>query len=118
MVMGSRWALKIFLGWGIPPEPLYKVVLYTQPTTIKIFRCFAQMISYLAYKCIMPAQHFALTKAIVLLPPLTHFSPSSTEVFPRTPCLKKLENIQQLLIFIQQKTAEDNARIKELKKYH
>ena len=31
--------------------------------------------------------------------PLTHSSPSPTEVSPRDPCLKKVENLQQLPIF-------------------
>jgi len=55
---------------------------------------------------------FCVTKAIVLLQPLTHSSPS-----PIAPCLKKAENLQQLLVFLQQKTVEENVHIKELK-YH
>ena len=33
-------------------------------------------------------------------------------------CLKEVENLQQLLVFLQQKTVEENAHIMELKKYH
>ena len=58
-----------------------------------------------------------MTKAKVLLPPLTHSS-SPTEVSPQAPCLKEVENLQWLLVFLQQKTAKENAHIKELKKYH
>ena len=53
-----------------------------------------------------------LTKAKVLLPPLTHSSP-----FPTAPCLKEAENLQQLPVFLQQKTVEENAYIMEIK-YH
>jgi len=51
-------------------------------------------------------------------PWLTYAFPSLTEVCPRAPCLKEaaVENLQQLLVFIQ--TVEQNAHIKELKKYH
>jgi len=38
-------------------------------------------------------------QAKVLLPPLTHSSPS-----PTVPCLKEVENLQQLLVFPQLKT--------------
>jgi len=34
------------------------------------------------------------------------------------PCLKEAENLQQLLVFLQHKTVEENAHIIELKKYH
>ena len=56
---------------------------------------------------------FCLTRAKVLLPPLTCSSPS-----PKVPCLEEAENLQQLLVFLQQKTVEENAYIKELKKYY
>ena len=58
---------------------------------------------------------FRLTKAKMLLPSLTHSSPSPAEVCP---CLKEVENLQQLLVFLQQKTVEEDAHIKELNKYH
>jgi len=51
----------------------------------------------------------------MLLPPLTHSSPFPTEVCPY---LKEAENLQQLLVFLQQKTVEEDAHIKELNKYH
>jgi len=57
---------------------------------------------------------FCLTKAEVLLPPLTHSSPSPIEVCPQAPCLKEVENLQQVVVFLQQKTVEENAQIKEL----
>jgi len=38
-------------------------------------------------------------------------SSSPTEVCPRAPCLKEVENIQQLLVSLQQKTVEENAHI-------
>jgi len=53
----------------------------------------------------------------VLLPPLTHSSPSSTEVYPQAPCLKEAENLQQLLVFLHQIAAKENAHIM-IKKYH
>jgi len=31
---------------------------------------------------------------------------------------QEAENLQQLLVFLKQKTEEENAHIKELKKYH
>jgi len=46
---------------------------------------------------------FCLTKAEVLLPPLTQSSPSPIEICPQAPCLKEVEN---LLVFLQQKTTE------------
>ena len=46
---------------------------------------------------------FCLTKAEVLLPPLTQSSPSPIDVCPQAPCLKEVEN---LLVFLQQKTTE------------
>jgi len=49
---------------------------------------------------------------------VTHSSPSPTEVCPRAPCLKEAENLQQLLVFLHQKAAEEKAHIKKLKKYH
>ena len=58
---------------------------------------------------------FCLTKAEVLLPPLTQSSPSPIEVCPQAPCLKGVEN---LLVFLQQKTTEEIAHIKVLKTYH
>ena len=61
---------------------------------------------------------FCLAKPKVFLPPLTHAFPSPTEVCPETPCLKEAKSLQQLLVFLQQKTAKENAHIKELKKYH
>jgi len=54
---------------------------------------------------------FCLTKAKVLLPPLTHSSPSPTEVFP---CLKEVENLQQLLVVLHQKTEEENQGAQEV----
>jgi len=55
----------------------------------------------------------------MLLPSgLTLLLPDATEICPRTPCLKEVDNLQQLLVFLQQKAAEETARIKELKKYH
>jgi len=42
--------------------------------------------------------------------------PDPTEVCPRAPCLKEVDNLQQLLVFLQQKAAEETAHIKELKK--
>ena len=38
-------------------------------------------------------------------------SSSPTEVCPKPPCLKQVENIQQLLVSLQQKTVEENAHI-------
>ena len=46
---------------------------------------------------------FSLAKAKVLLPPLSHSSPP-TEVSPRAPCLKEVENLHWLPIVLQQKT--------------
>jgi len=55
-----------------------------------------------------------LTKAEVILPSLTHPSPSPTEVCPKSPVSKRVENLQQLLVFLQQKRAKTNGHIKEL----
>ena len=41
-----------------------------------------------------------------------------TEAFPWVPGLSEVKNLQQLLAFIQQKRAKENAHIMELKKYH
>jgi len=49
------------------------------------------------------------------LPPLTHSSPAPTEVSPRRPCLKEAKNLQQLLVFPQQMTEEENAQIEKVK---
>jgi len=56
-------------------------------------------------------------KAKVLLPTLTHASPFPTDVCPT---VLEAENLEQILVFLQQKTAnfKENAHIKELKKYH
>ena len=59
-----------------------------------------------------------LTKAKVLLLSWTHSSPSQQKLFPWVPCLSEVKNLQQLLAFIQQKRAKENAHIMELKKYH
>ena len=53
-----------------------------------------------------------LTKPKDLQPPLTHSSPSQHKLVPVS------KNLRQLLVFLQQKTAEERAHIQELKKYH
>ena len=51
------------------------------------------------------------------LSPPTHTSPSPTEVCPRT--LKRGRELSTATgLFLQKKIAEENAHIKELKKYH
>ena len=57
---------------------------------------------------------FCPTKAKVLLPPI--FLPQ--QKCPPSPMFQEAENLQQLLVFLQLKTAEENAQMKELKKYY
>ena len=110
--MGTRCALRE------SKFSFYKGMLRTQPTTIKrIFQHFAWIISCLHIYMHKTCTTFCLTKAIVLLPSLTH-SPSWTEICPRAPCLKESENLQQLQVFIQHKTVGEHAHIEKLKKYH
>jgi len=59
---------------------------------------------------------FFLTKAKSPSTPPDPLLSFPTEVCPRAPCLKEVGNLQQLLVFLygQQKTAAENAHIKEL----
>ena len=72
----------------------------TDPLTRAYFTC-----------SILPLK-FCLTKAKVLLPPQSLFSFPNRSL-PLSSCMKEAENLQQLLVFVQQKTEEENAHIKD-----
>ena len=117
MWIASRCTLRVVKFQHFPrghvPRPPYKCMLCTQCTSLP---------SKILPLCVdksgasQPLRNYTslcLTKAKVLLSLLTHSSP-----FPIAPCLKEAENLlQQLPVFLQQKTVEENAYIMEIK-YH
>ena len=58
------------------------------------------------------------TKGKALLPPLTHSSPSPTEKCPRSPSQRGGEPSAGSCLSPAEDSREENAHIKELKKYH
>ena len=78
-----------------------------QHTTIKI--------SESPQKRITPALYFAPKLKCFCHPDSLFSLPDPTEVCPRAPCLKKVDNLQQLVVLLQQKAADETAHIKELK---